>query len=69
MLSNDHIKKYQALYHERFGVELSRAEVCEKLESLVKMVELTYKPITEKEMRLVERRRKKLSKNLGKNYG
>lgn len=60
MLSDDHIKKYQALYHERFGVELSRAEVCEKLESLVRMVELTYKPMTEKEMELVKKRRKEM---------
>ena len=66
MLSDDQIKKYQVLYHERFGVELSRAEVCEKAESLVRVVELTYKPMTEKEMKLVEKRRKKISKNFRK---
>ena len=63
MLSDDHIKKYQALYHERFGVELSRAEVCEKLESLVRMVELTYKPMTKAELKSLEKRRKELFGN------
>jgi hypothetical protein len=66
MLSDDQIKKYQILYYERFGVRLGRAEVCEKLESLVKVVELTYKPITKKEMKLLERRKKELSKKFQK---
>lgn len=62
MLSDDQIKKYQILYYERFGFRLGRAEVCEKAESLVKVVELTYKPMTEKEFKMVKKRRKELEK-------
>lgn len=60
MLADDQIKKYRILYKERFGVELSRAEVCEKLESLVREVELTYLPMTEKEFEQLQKRRKEM---------
>lgn len=64
-LNNEQIEKYQVLYYERFGVKLSRAEVCEKAESLVRVVEMTYKPMTEKEFKMVEKRRKELEKCIG----
>jgi hypothetical protein len=60
MLSENQMKKYRVLYKERFGVELSRAEVCEKLESLVREVELTYKPMTEKEFGQLQKRREEM---------
>lgn len=62
-LSEDQIKKYQILYYERFGVRLGHAEVCEKLESLVRMVEITYKPMTEKEFKQLQKRQRAM-KNL-----
>ena len=59
-LTDDQIKKYQILYYERFGVRLGRAGVCEKSESLVRMVELVYKPMTKHELALVNKRRKEI---------
>jgi len=63
MFSDAQIKKFQTTYKNHFGVELNCAEVSEKLESLVKMVELTYKPMTKKELAMIEKRRKKLFNN------
>lgn len=60
MLSDDQIKKYQILYYERFGFRLGRAEVCEKAESLVRIVEMTYKPMNEKEAKMLKKRRKEM---------
>lgn len=60
MPSDDQIAKFQILYKKRFGVNLSREEVCEKLESLVREVEITYKPMTEKEFEQLQQRRQKM---------
>lgn len=54
------MKKYRILYKERFGVDLSRAKVCEKLESLVREVELTYIPMTKKDFEQLQKRRKEI---------
>ena len=62
-LTNSQLKKFQTIYKNHFGVELSCAEAYEKSESLVRMVELTYKPMTEKELAMVEKRRKELLNN------
>jgi hypothetical protein len=62
-LNEKQLKKYQELYEERFGIKLSFEEICEKAESLVRIVELTYKPMTKKELAMVEKRRKKLFNN------
>ena len=59
-LTEDQIEKYQILYYERFGVRLGRAEVCEKAESLVRVVELTYKPITKKVLKQLQKRRREM---------
>jgi len=66
-LTDDQIKKYQILYYERFGVRLGRAEVCEKAESLVRMVELVYKPMTKDELTSIKKRRKEIFNNLKNN--
>ena len=49
MLSEDQILKFQNLYRERFGKEISRKEAYEKGIKLLRLVELIYKPITKKE--------------------
>ncbi len=60
MFSDAQIKKFQIIYKNLYEVELNLSEVCEKLESLVRVIELTYKPMTEKEMELVKKRRKEM---------
>ena len=58
MLSNEQITKFQALYKNRFGREISQEGAYEKGVKLVRLMELTYRPMTEDEhQRLSERRR------------
>lgn len=57
MFSDAQIKKFQTTYKNLFGVELCRAEALEKLTSLVRIVELTYLPMTEKEFNQLQQRR------------
>lgn len=63
MLPEKYLKKFQMICKSQFGLEFENAEADEKLESLVRMVELTYKPMTKKELAIVEKRRKKLFNN------
>jgi hypothetical protein len=58
MLSDEQIKKFQQLWLKRFGKEISREEAYEKGAKLRRIVELTYKPMTQEEYELVEKRRK-----------
>ena len=58
VLNDEQIKKFQTLYKNRFGKEISREEAYEKGVKLMRLVELTYKPMTQEEYELVEKRRK-----------
>ena len=57
MLSDEQITKFQALYKNRFGKEISREEAYEQGAKLIRLVELIYKPITENDYRLLQKRR------------
>lgn len=58
MLSDEQIKKFQTLYKNRFCKKISREEAYEKGAKLIRLVELIYKPMTEKEYEMVQKRRK-----------
>lgn len=58
MLSDEQIKKYQALYKKRFGKEVSREEAYRQGINLIRLVELVYKPITKKDYDEAQKRRK-----------
>jgi len=59
MLSNEQITKFQTLYKNRFGKEISQEEAYEKGAKLVRLMKLIYRPMTEEEYQeLSERRRK-----------
>ena len=45
MLSNNQIQKFQTLFFNHFGKKISRDEAIEKGLKLVRLLELTYKPI------------------------
>ena len=49
MLSNKQITKFQMLYKNRFGKEISRKEACKQGARLIRLFELVYNPTTEKE--------------------
>jgi hypothetical protein len=58
MLSDEQITKFQMLYKNRFGKEISREEAYEKGAKLIRLVELIYKPITEAEYQKLQERRR-----------
>lgn len=58
MLSDEQITKFQTLYKNRFGREISREEAYEQGVKLVRLIELIYKPMTEAEYKIVQKRRK-----------
>ena len=58
MLSNEQITKFQTLYKNRVGKEISREEAYEQGVKLIRLVELIYKPMTEAEYKIVQKRRK-----------
>ena len=57
MLSDEQITKFQALYKNRFGKEISREDAFEQGAKLIRLVELIYKPMTEKEYSALQERR------------
>ncbi|MFA6047763.1 MAG: hypothetical protein WC737_03010 [Parcubacteria group bacterium] len=59
-LSDKQIKKFQILYRELLGKELDLSEAHEQAESLVREVELTYKPMMEREFKLLQKRRREM---------
>lgn len=57
MLTDEQISKFQALYKNRFGKEIGREEAYEKGAKLIRLIELIYRPMTEEEYALVQKRR------------
>ncbi len=58
MLSHEQITKFQMLYKNRFGKEISREEAYEQGVKLIRLVELIYKPMTEAEYQQLQERRR-----------
>lgn len=58
MLTDERIKKFQLLWKNRFGKEISREEAYEKGAKLIRLIQLIYKPMTEKEYQQLQKRRK-----------
>lgn len=58
MLSNEQITKFQMLYKNRFGKEISREEAYEQGAKLLRLVEIVYKPMTENEYQKLQERRR-----------
>lgn len=56
MLSDEQIKKFQALYKEQFGEDISREEAYEQGIKLIRLFELIYKPITEEDYQGIKER-------------
>lgn len=57
MLSDEQIKKYQTLYKNRFGKEISREEAYKQGAKLIRLIELIYRPMTEAEYQKLPERR------------
>lgn len=63
MISDEQIKKFQAIYKARFSKYISREEALEQGTRLLRLVELVYKPMTEDELKTVQKRRKETSRD------
>lgn len=61
MLSDEQITKFQMLHKNRFGKEISRDEAFEQGIKLIRLVELIYKPMTEKELEALQDHRRQTS--------
>lgn len=53
-LSNEHITQFQELYKEQFGENISKEEAQEQGIKLLRLVQLTYKPMTQDEFLQVQ---------------
>jgi hypothetical protein len=62
MLTEKQVEKFQKIYRERFGKEISKADALEKGIKLVRLMDIVYKPITIQEFEKFIRR--KLEKNM-----
>ncbi len=57
VLSDEDIAKFQLLYKDQFGVEISKEDAYEKGVKLLRLMSIVYKPMTEKEFDLVQKHR------------
>jgi hypothetical protein len=57
MLNNEQIVKFQALYKQQFGKEISHEEANEKGATLVRLVSLIYKPMSTTQYKKIQKRR------------
>lgn len=58
MISEEQITKYQEIYKNHFGKEISREEAYEQGIKLIRLIEIIYKPMTKDEFQQVQKRRK-----------
>jgi hypothetical protein len=58
MLSDKDVKSFIEIYKNRFNKELSYEEATQKANTLLRMVELIYKPMTVQEYNNLQKRRK-----------
>ncbi len=49
MLTDEQIKKFQAIYRKEFKEEIDRQEAIEKGEKLIRLFKVIYQPITKNE--------------------
>jgi hypothetical protein len=65
-LSDEHIAQFKTLYRERFRLELTDEQAHEKGRKLVRLMELTYKPMKKDEFVRVQERRAQFTKLITK---
>ncbi|MDL1953048.1 hypothetical protein FBR07_02610 [Candidatus Uhrbacteria bacterium UHB] len=57
-MSDDDIRKFQYIYRERFGKEISKQDAYEQGIKLLRLLAVVYKPMTQKEFDFIQERRK-----------
>ena len=56
MLTDEQITKFQTLYKNRFGKDITRQEAYDKGVKLIRFIELIYKPMTENKYQKLQKR-------------
>ena len=57
LLSDEDITKFQALYREELGIEISTEDAYEKGAKLLRLLSVVYRPMTSREYALIQKRR------------
>lgn len=57
-LDDKQIQKFQLLWKQRFGKEISKSDALEKGVSLLNLIEIIYRPISETEYKQLQKRQK-----------
>lgn len=60
MLSDEQITKFQTLYKNQFGKEISREDAYELGAKLIRLVEIVYRPMTETEYKKLQERHREI---------
>ena len=66
MFSDEQVTKFQSLYKTHFGKSISREEAYDQGLKLLRLIEIIYKPMTETDYQLLQKRRQETSKTLTK---
>ena len=62
MLTDKQVTEYQEIYKKIYGKEISKQEALEQGIKLIHLMEIVYKPMTQKEYDMVQRRREETKK-------
>ena len=57
VLSDEDITKFQALYKNELGIEISREDAYERGIKLLRLMSVVYQPMTEKEFQAIQKHR------------
>ncbi len=57
MISKEALEKFKAIYKRRFGKDISDEYALGSATKLLNLMKLVYKPMTENELKMVEKRR------------
>ena len=63
MLSDEQITKFQKLYKNRFGKDISREDALEQGIKLIRLIEITYKPMKKFEYQQIQKLREENNNN------
>jgi len=63
MISAQQLTTFMKIYENRFGRKISREEARESAIKLIRMIEITYRPMPVKDYKNLQKRRKETEEN------
>ena len=61
--TNDELAQFQELWKKNFGTEISKEVAYEKGIKLIRLISIIYKPMTDKELQMVQERLKVITES------